>query len=57
MSKTSEDYQIYFIDYGNTSSVEPINIRRMPDELVKIPACAMFCYLDGWLFIYLPQAT
>lgn len=47
VGKDDDGSHIYFVDFGNTELVKKENIRNIFEELVKVPALAMICQLDG----------
>ncbi|KAG7508685.1 hypothetical protein JOB18_021228 [Solea senegalensis] len=39
--------KVFFVDYGNTETIERNNIRFLPDKLKKLPRLALKCSLAG----------
>ena len=39
--------QVYYVDYGNCSMVNTIDLRELPDELAQQPALAFKCCIHG----------
>ncbi len=39
--------EVYFIDYGNTETVQAPSITQCPQDIADIPVCAVKCSLNG----------
>lgn len=53
LGKIDNNYQIMFIDFGNTDVVDVSNIRKLPDELKDIPVLGIFAELNSKLSNFL----
>lgn len=48
---SANKFEVFFIDYGNKSIVTSKEIKKISEELVKIPCYAVFCTTKGMLFL------
>lgn len=41
------NYEVYYIDFGNYSSVNAVELRPVDDVIVAVPPVAILCEIDG----------
>ncbi|XP_041828326.1 tudor domain-containing 6 isoform X3 [Melanotaenia boesemani] len=48
LQKADRTLHVLFIDYGNESEVDIMNVRPLPQNLLEVPPQAFLCHLNGF---------
>ncbi|XP_069567777.1 tudor domain-containing 6-like [Brachyistius frenatus] len=46
--RADDTLHVLFVDYGNESEVDIVNVRSLPQSLLEFPPQAFLCFLDGF---------